>query len=791
MTPLADPALPGLSTALDVSAVIDLLAQALSAESKAPILVKGRISEVRYQPGVTCVLLYKLKIRPEEGARSIQQLVAGRLLRVDERPTAPPAEMLARYRARAECAFPAPTLYLPQAHMVVFAFPFDVRLPWLFDVLDPSAMKRRLNELWGERGVRVCSVRARPLGYTPLARAAVRYDILAEAKGSGLPERRRLVGKIHARKAATKRFAGSWALWRAADGRVELAPPVGYIQATNLSLHELVDGERLGDLAGSPSFAKSARRTARAIATMHNLQLLAVSRRTPRKEATIIQRWANLLSAVLPDQARRIDSLRQRLVGEVEARLQMKGPVHGDFHLANVMVDDDRVMLIDLDALAYGDPLVDVGRFLSSLRTPALRVLGDLSGLREAGETFLEEYLRRSGEDERRARLFEAASLVLSATTPFRLQRGDWQETVALLLDEAERVLNLAGCGVAGRLRGEAREPAELLGDPTPWITDGTYMQAVLAPQIQEHYGAELRACHATTTRQSANGCRVRYHLRGQLDGQEWRLQLDGSFQRERNGRRAYERLVAVREALDGRADVPLLPRPVAYLKVLNLQLVEAPDGVCFHTFAEDAPKAAARVASALAAFHDTGLALDKSYSLEKERLAARRSVDNLKAGHPGLHTRACTLLSELDEQPQPSPTQLRPILRGLSPHSVLLQDERVAITDWQDITSSHPYIDVAEFLARLTQLGIERRREQEMTGIADHFRRAYMATASVSGDGMAAFEARALLRLACRQPHEGTRAVLAERLLDCAEARLVTCSDPENGAGAGSRVSR
>ena len=87
--------------------------------------------------------------------------------------------------------------------------------------------------------------------------------------------------------------------------------------------------------------------------------------------------------------------------------------------------------------------------------------------------------------------------------------------------------------------------------------------------------------------------------------------------------------------------------------------------------------------------------------------------------------------------------------------------------------------------------LGIDRWHEQEMTDVADHFRRAYMAAAPVNGDGMPAFEARALLRLACRQPHEGKRAVLAERLLDCAEARLVTCSDPKNGAGAGSRVSR
>src|SRR5262249_53715251 len=47
--------------------------------------------------------------------------------------------------------------------------------------------------------------------------------------------------------------------------------------------------------------------------------------------------------------------------------------IHGDFHLANVLVDGEGLILLDLDNLARGDPAYDLALFGSRLLLIALR----------------------------------------------------------------------------------------------------------------------------------------------------------------------------------------------------------------------------------------------------------------------------------------------------------------------------------------------------------------------------------------------------------------------------------
>jgi hypothetical protein len=90
---------------------------------------------------------------------------------------------------------------------------------------------------------------------------------------------------------------------------------------------------------------------------------------------------------------------------------------------------------------------LDVGRLSASLRVPALRTSGNPSSLVEAQEAFLDEYLTLGHGNEKRIRLFEAVSLMISAATPFRLQRIGWEEQTEIMLDESEKTLQKANGG--------------------------------------------------------------------------------------------------------------------------------------------------------------------------------------------------------------------------------------------------------------------------------------------------------------------------------------------------------
>ncbi|MEE9230942.1 MAG: aminoglycoside phosphotransferase family protein [Acidobacteriota bacterium] len=775
MKPFADTTLPGLATALDMGAVLDLLRRALPECGDNLELTGGKIVDVRYEPGAHCVLLYRLKFRNRATRRSTRQLLSARLLRVDECQTSPAQELLARYDARHKNVIRTPMLYLPEARMVTYSFPIDTSLPWLFDALDPSTMKRGLNRIWAQRKVQVRKVTLELLGYTPQARATFLYEVLSEAKDRGEPELRRLVGKMHAHKGPARLFASAWALWRAADGSVGLAPPVGYIPSLRLTLQEQVHGQRLGGLASSPSFVKLVRQTARAIAAMHGLSLPLPRRRTPQDEARVVHRWGGVLTGIRPDLAWRAERLRDRLAAEIEARAQVAGPVHGDFHHTNVLVDGDHITLIDLDEIAYGDPLVDVGRFLASLRIPALRAFGNPSGLAEAGEAFLDEYLTLTPEDERRVRLFEAASLLTTASASFRIQRPGWEEEVTMFVEAAEQVFRKAGHGAVVLGVSKVREVAAPVEDWIRWATDGIYMQALLDPYIREAYGAEVTACRVATERETENGYRIRYDLSGWRGDEKWAILLHGIVRRERGGRVLFRHLSALRLALAEHPEAPLLPRPIAYLSQLKMQVVEAPCGVRFSALVgtPEALEAAKKVARALAALHHSRMELEKSCSLDDELLALRRRIERLEAIRPGLYTRAVALLAQVDRQSRAVPARITPILRTLPPHHILCLGDRVAVAEVEEVTLSHPLIDVGNFLARLTLMGITRGKVQEVAEVADRFRHAYIAAGGVSDNGVAVFEAGALLRLACTQAERDPQRITAERLLACAEGRL------------------
>lgn len=771
MKRLKEAAFPGLASALDLDTVVHRFREALPECRDRLELEDAAILDVRYRPGGPCWILYRMKLRPA-GGRSMRQLVSARLLGPSERPPRVPAHLLDRYRARGGQPIETPVIELPALHMVAFPYPIDAALPGLFDAADGRAMKRHLGRLWEDRGARVRRVLAHPLGYTPEARAAFSYEVLAEARKTGVPEVRRLIGKMHAKKPAHRLFADQWALWRAADGRLSVAPPVGYLGAVGLTLQEEVRGTRLGGLVERGDFPLLVRRTARALAELHAVRAPLSSRRKPADEADTVHRWAGVLRAIRSDVARRVERLRDHIASEVARRTMLTAAIHADFHHTNVLVDGGRVTIIDLDEMAFGDPMVDVGRFLASLRVPSRRAFGDIGALAGAGEAFLEEYLRRAGGDERRVRLFEASALLIAAGSSFRIQRANWQEEVVLLLEEAERVAALSADRAAAAVPAAAARPTLGPDERSRWAHDPAYMAAVLDPHVRESHGVQVHRVRVDE-RSAPPTDRVRYRVHGVRTSDDARvsLVLEGVLRREGGGRGVLRRLDAVRAALDGAADAPQLPRSVAYLAPLGLVVWEAPVGVPFAELVGSpaALRAAADIARALATLHGLPVALDHRRPLGVELASLARRVERLDGRHGPFADRARTVFGAVERRWADADTSLRPTVRTVHPRHIVHGDG-VGLADVRDVTMSHPFLDAADFLGRLAMSGIRHDLTADTAASAASFRDAYGAASPVADD-LAGFEAAALLRLGCREAAAGDEPRAAELLVLAEEA--------------------
>src|SRR5688572_4050089 len=192
---ISDSSLPGIATALDLDVLFAAMREVSPDIRDRLELIDGRAMDVQYTPGVGAQVLWKLRVHDQSTGRTGRQLITARVFRGDEQLPVEPTELLAKYaelrRSRVmlrEMPLAKAWLPIPSASLVVHAFPVDPDLPSLMTIGSPAAMKVALGRAWRARGARVRRVTVDTLSYTPGARAAMRYEVLAEDRETALPE---------------------------------------------------------------------------------------------------------------------------------------------------------------------------------------------------------------------------------------------------------------------------------------------------------------------------------------------------------------------------------------------------------------------------------------------------------------------------------------------------------------------------------------------------------------------------------------------------------------------------
>ncbi len=774
---LSDPDLPGLSLAMDREAFLGLLVDTLPECRDSPPY-DARIVDVQYVRGRSAHVLWKLSAYNHEAARAARQFVVAKALRRDDPAPAAPADLIRRYlelRARNDMtvAMPlrTPWLFVPGAQLVVYAFPLDPALPSLLEAVDPLAMKEALHRIWQPQRTRVRRVSVETLSYVPEQRAALKHEVSTEDKDTGASHVRLLVGKLDVRGVAPRLFAGHWAVWRCTQGRVSIAAPAGYLAIMGLSLQEFVSGTRLTDLAGGDAFPEQMRTAARAIAAVHSLNLPMHSERGLEKEMGVVKRWIGLLTGLRPARAKSLRQLGERLHAELAERMRMTATVHADFHLANMLADGDRLTIIDWDQVARSDPMIDVGRVLASLRVSALRLNGKLDGLIGAEEAFLAAYLDQTKDDERRARLFEAVSLLVAAAAPFRLQRQGWEESADLMLDEVERTLQLSlnGPRVAG---ATAQEISGLpFSERSVWALDPPYVQALLAPLVREAYGrkVEVTETDAQLVEENDRRLHVRWTLKGYKGKRRWSARLDGLGFFGDSGAGRLRRLGRCAEVLAAHPGALRLPRALGHLAPLGMLVLASQSDEPALALDQAEPGAMRQLGRALAEFHGLKLDLDKQRETSRDVRAAQRSVARLEAiGHP-LARAAADVFEPIALSIAASGERRAVTLTGLSLRGLRVGAGGAEVALVHDVLMGEPLLLAADLTAQIYERALA---VGAPISAAECFREAYLRASGASEPALRVFEAFALLWRACRRGVNDIHDPVMARLIEEARER-------------------
>jgi hypothetical protein len=154
------------------------------------------------------------------------------------------------------------------------------------------------------------------------------------------------------------------------SGKVTVANPIGYMADLHLALFSRCDNVRT--LSKTHPALDDLRLAMEALAFLHRTSIDDAPTFSSDDEAGIVERWWTALALV----DRATADVLGRLVPAWQAQAPPRwGPVtiHRDFYGRQVLLDDGRAILVDLDTLSHGDPAVDVGNFLAHLWLDALQ----------------------------------------------------------------------------------------------------------------------------------------------------------------------------------------------------------------------------------------------------------------------------------------------------------------------------------------------------------------------------------------------------------------------------------
>lgn len=271
--------------------------------------------------------------------------------------------------------------------------PVDPALPTLAAALDPVRAQAALALLPALAGAGpLTSIRV--VRHKPGRRCLVAYDLAGYGTVYGKVQRRRY-GKSGYRLLAALRAAG---FDDDAEDGISVPEPLGVIGEFRMLVQRAVPGRPATEALGDGGAERLARRVAQAAHKLHAAGVPPERRHTPGDEMRILHECLGGMAVADAGLRRRIDRLLDACARA--ARTLAGAPacgIHRDFYSDQVLVDGERLALVDFDLYCLGDPALDVGNYLGHVTEQALRVHGSETAFASFEHELSEEYARRAG----------------------------------------------------------------------------------------------------------------------------------------------------------------------------------------------------------------------------------------------------------------------------------------------------------------------------------------------------------------------------------------------------------
>lgn len=320
----------------------------------------------------------------------------------------------------------------------------DPQMPFLTEAIDPFQVQKRLTKALSYKFPSIKLHAIRVIRHKLGRRCAIAYDLTLETNNSS--QSLVLIGKARAKGLDRHSCQLQRSLWQAgfaedsADG-ISVPEPIGIVPEWQMWLQKKVPGTIATDLLAGSNGIALASKIAEAAHKLHKTGIF------PRRSHTMADEL-KILHDRLPKVARQYPQWEKRLELLLEKcdRLGADTPeflpcsIHRDFYGDQIIVNGDRLYLIDFDLYCQGNPALDIGNFIAHITESSLRILGNPDALADREAAMIERFARFHGEAMRSA-IESYATLTLVRHIYISTQISDRSPFTEAILELCERRL--------------------------------------------------------------------------------------------------------------------------------------------------------------------------------------------------------------------------------------------------------------------------------------------------------------------------------------------------------------
>lgn len=375
-----DPALPALSRAMDPAAMREAFARRFQTQYPGRIfrVDKCRIERVYHKPGKRCQITYRLQC--SDGPRqAFEQWFLLALMAKDPHQYLQGRPVPKTWPG---CDFWSPLSVWDDMRALLYAFPYDPKMPYLGQLLDVNVVTAGIDTFRSEFGLdgdwRCRNLAIKKFKYRAGKSCVLRYTAEMIHKVSD----NRMLLSFFGKTYNSPRSAYVYEVLRQVSGHpafrgsgCHVPRPLAHIAEANTLWQEAWEGEKLreaGERLGWRHFLSSddLPRIARLLAALHRVEMQGVSLnegvKPPEMLANMRLHGEDILRHV-PEKAREVAAMLELLAQNLPNDHGPRCTIHGSFKIAQLLYREGEFALIDFDSIAYGDPHYDLGEFIASV----------------------------------------------------------------------------------------------------------------------------------------------------------------------------------------------------------------------------------------------------------------------------------------------------------------------------------------------------------------------------------------------------------------------------------------